>query len=167
MYEHKDDKTSYALKINGFSTEAYDTVRLGSTDGLKIGISSEGMVAYNIPNSLIGKYSVVYYLKYLAEKINTASIIPLAEPVVSELVMYPAPIRCHTRGVLLLSKSNVNLDIKYPANAAAVTEMTADILQKVANQRIKYNEAPLSWSDKVTWGTAATNNKNWRGEKNA
>lgn len=167
MYVPKDDQTASALKISGFSTEAYDTVRLGSTDGLKIGISSEGMVAYNIPNSLVGEYSVVYYLKYLAEKINTASIIPLAEPVVSELVMYPAPIRCHTRGVLLLSKSNVNLDIKYPANAAAVTEMTADILQKVANQRIKYNEAPLSWSDKITWGTAATNNKNWRGEKNA
>ncbi len=167
MYLPKDDKTASALKISGFSTEAYDTVRLGSTDGLKIGISSEGMVAYNIPNSLVGKYAVVYYLKYLASKIYLASIIPLAEPVVSELVMYPAPIRCHTRGVLMLSKANVNLDIKYPANTAAVTEMTADILQKVANQRIKYNEAPLSWSDQITWGTAATNNKNWRGEKNA
>lgn len=167
MYLPKNDQTVSPIRLTGFTTDTYDNVRLGDDSSLKVGISSEGMVAYNIPNSVVNKSAVTYYLKYLAARLSSAIMVPLAEPITSEMVMYPAPIRCHTRGVLMLSKANVNVDIKYPSNAAAVTEMTADILLKVANQRIKYNEAPLSWSDDMTWSKAATNNKNWRGEKNA
>lgn len=167
MYLPENDDTASDLSIPGFTTRSYNEVKLGTVDELSFGISSDGMVAYSIPNSAVTIKTITYLLNYLADQLATEIKIPLKNPILSEFVKYPSPIRCHERGVLIFSPSTaVNTHIKYPINSAAVAEVTADILQKLANQRLTLNDAPLGWSSSTAWSDAATSNINWRGEKN-
>ena len=149
-----------------FAVSAYSTVQAGSSSQALVGLSTEGILLYSIPKSLIGDSIISNYISYITAIEGYAKVV-YKEPQVTRLAKYPQVVRNYRNGVVRHdTSSSMVINLKYPANAAATSESNSKTIDKLANQSVIPGNAPVSWSSDLTWDEAAQDNTDWRGNIN-
>ena len=146
---------------------SYNKALAGTKSTFRVGLSKKGVLACNVPMSLLNNKSPLGAFKYVLSTSLAAKKISfiLKDIDKHELALYPTPLRVHSRGVMYINDTNADVSFKYPVNNVSATEVNTKVLELMLNQRITLKPSPLSWESDLTWDEAAQNNKDWRGEQ--
>ena len=165
------DDTAAVLNLSSeftsrFEVKAYNVVKAGSNSSAAVGLSTEGVLLYNIPTNLLENSLPSTHIEYITEVPGLAKVV-YKEPKITKLAKYPRVLKSNKNGIVQYDlDSGMVLTLNYPANIAATTESTSVVLNRLINQAVILGEAPVAWTNDLSWDKAAQNNTDWSGNTN-